>query len=89
MELPCKIGSVIYFVYEQEGRDGRSICLDKGEVLSFSYDETGLWFRAHYNSGLNYWHSALSIGENTFLSREEAEAKFREMENSTCESCEF
>lgn len=76
IELPCKVGDTVYFVYET---DNETMFMDKGVIQSFSYDEQGVWFRATYEYLSSYWHTALSIGETVFLTKAEAEKKLKEL----------
>jgi hypothetical protein len=77
IELPCKVGDTVYFVYETDNDEMR---IDKGVIESFSIDCESLWFRARYESGLSYWHTALGLGVDVFLTREEAEKRLKELQ---------
>ena len=75
IELPCKVGDKVWFVYETVKDE---MFLDEGIIESFSFDDCGLWFYAIYESGLTYWHTVLSIGDREFLTKAEAEKKLEE-----------
>lgn len=77
IELPCKVGDTVWFVYETENN---TMFIDKGIIQGFSYDEAGVWFRATYECLSSYWHTALSIGETVFLTKTEAEARVKELQ---------
>jgi hypothetical protein len=76
---PCKVGQTVYFVYET---DNETMFIDKGTIQSLSIDENGIWFRAIYENLSSYWHTALSIGDTVFLTKEEAERALKERENN-------
>ena len=76
--LPCKYGDTVWFVYETENNE---MFLDEGVIQSFSIDSCGLWFYVIYKSGLTYWHTIESLGERVFLTKAEAEAKLKELQN--------
>ena len=77
IELPCKVGDTVYFVY---GTDNDTMRIDKGKIESLSIDSESIWFRAIYESGLSYWHTALGLGIDVFLTREEAEKRLKELQ---------
>ena len=78
IELPCKYGNTAWFVYETENDE---MFLDEGVIQSFSIDSCGLWVYVIYKSGLTYWHTIEAIGERLFLTKAEAEAKLKELQN--------
>lgn len=71
---PFKVRTEVYFVYET---DNETMFIDKGTIQSFSIDENGIWFRATYENLSSYWHTASSIGDTVFLTKEEAEKYLR------------
>ena len=79
IELPCKVGDVVYFVYET---DNDKMFIDKGLIESFSYDEAKVWFRAIYENLSSYWHTVLSIGDTVFLTKAEAETWLKKLQES-------
>ena len=78
IELPCKVGDTVFFVYET---DNDEMFIDKGLIESFSYDEAGVWFRVIYENLSSYWHTALSIGDTVFLTEAEAEQRLKELKD--------
>lgn len=79
VELPCKVGDTIYFVYET---DNDTMFIDKGKVEGFSIGDKneGIWFRGIYENLSSYWHTALSINDTVFLTKEQAEEKLKEID---------
>ena len=77
VELPCKVGDEVYFAYETYNE---TMIIDTGKIQSFSVDENGVWFMAKYKHLSSYWHTSLSLGDTVFLTKEEAEAKLKEIE---------
>lgn len=75
VELPCKVGSEIYFA------DHENKSVWAGNVVSFSLDAAHLWFNCHYKCGLNMWHPIEDFGKNVFLTRSEAEKALERSEN--------
>ena len=78
IDLPCKYGNTVWFVYETENNE---MFLDEGVIQSFSIDSCGLWFYVIYKSGLTYWHTIESIGERVFFTKAEAEKRLKELQN--------
>ena len=75
LELPCAVGSQIYFA------DHENKSVWAGNVVSFSLDAAHLWFNCHYKCGLNMWHPIEEFGKTVFLTREEAERALERSEN--------
>ena len=75
LELPCAVGSQIYFA------DHENKSVWAGNVVSFSLDAAHLWFNCHYKCGLNMWHPIEDFGKTVFLTREEAERALERSEN--------
>jgi hypothetical protein len=75
VELPCAVGSQIYFA------DHENKSVWAGNVVSFSLDAAHLWFNCHYKCGLNMWHPIEDFGKTVFLPREEAEKALERSEN--------
>lgn len=72
--FPCKIGDIVYFIYETCDEDGKEYkTIDTGIVHGFSKDKTGTWVFCRYESGLSYHHKAEDFGETLFFARENAE----------------
>jgi hypothetical protein len=82
VELPCKVGQTIFFytcVCDKVGEEKFDVL--EGEVISFSMQKEGLWAYCRYKCGLTYWHIVdKDFGKTVFLTKEEAEAKLKEME---------
>ena len=80
LELPCKVGDTIFFIYEYCSAEGKEcIACDKGCVHGISHQEDGIWVHARYESGLTYWHKEDDIGEIVFFTKAEAEAKLADL----------
>ena len=81
VEFPCKVGQTIFFytcVCDKTGEERFDIL--EGEVISFSMQKEGLWAYCRYKCGLTYWHIVdEGFGESVFLTKEEAEAKLKEI----------
>lgn len=78
---PCKVGDKVFFVHDMCDENGKEhVAISNGWCVSFSLD--GLWMYCRYEGGLTMWHCiANDLGENVFLTREEAEKKLEEGEN--------
>lgn len=76
IKLPCKVGDTIYF-------NGNSIL--EYDVECFSVDETGVFlihgmhYVSEYNKTFRTNFVVDDIGKTLFLTREEAEAKLKEL----------
>ena len=77
VELPCNVGSEVYFA------DGDNKSVWEGNLVSFSLDAAHLWFNCHYKCGLNIWHPIEDFGKTVFLTQEEAEKALERSENGT------
>ena len=77
IELPCKVGDIVYGLscYRQFGSLSGKIF--KGKVIAF-YIERGLYLRieAEHDNGNFY----LEYGKEVFLTREEAEKRLKEVQ---------
>ena len=69
--LPCKVGQVLWFPSEYYN-EPYSVFITKAEI----YEEETIM----YSEGGTEWYDE-DIGKTVFLSREEAEAKLKEMQN--------
>ena len=78
VELPCKVWDTVYFIYET---DNDTMFIDKGKIETFSIGDVneGIWFMAIYENLSSYWHTSLSLGDTVFLTKEDAEAKLKEL----------
>lgn len=81
LELPCKVGDTIFFVYEFGSVAGECFDCDKGIVDGISHQTEGIWVHARYESGLTYWHKEEDFGKTVFFAKEKAkaEAKLQEL----------
>ena len=73
IELPCAVGDTVWCVDEDY--------IHEGYIHAVAQDESTLWVSARYTSGLRYDHPSRDIGEDVFLTKEEAEAKLKEVDN--------
>jgi hypothetical protein len=75
IELPCKIGDTVYIIDEADDESGEDYVLAV-KVLQFFINEHGIAIKLALPLGmrLNAW---MVVGENVFLTREEAEAKMK------------
>lgn len=69
LKLPCKVGDTIYLLDYEERK------MDEATVDEIMIDSEGLFINTDYAS---YLHTKL---EYVFLTKEEAEAKLKELEN--------
>ena len=67
IELPCKVGDTVYHIKDNE--------VVKRVILDFTYDGN-LYVRLRPFTSYEY-----IIGKDVFLTKEEAEAKLRELQN--------
>ena len=80
VELPCKVGDKIFFVYDFGSVEGECFEIDEGTIDGISVQTECLAnIHARYESGLTYWHREQSFGKNIFLTKAEAEAKLAEL----------
>jgi hypothetical protein len=76
VELPCKVGTEIFGVFDNDDEQRKEIY--EGKVLCYSIDENNLlWARMRYKNGLTYWHTIDDFGKTVFLTKEEAEQKLK------------
>lgn len=76
VEFPCKVGTEIFGLFDNDDEQKKEIY--EGKVLCYSLDENNLlWARMRYKNGLTYWHTIDDFGKTVFLTKEEAE---RELE---------
>lgn len=80
VNLPCKVGTTVFFVREQT--DGKK--LDIGKISSFGIDrDNDTWIFVRYESDLLYWwHSITDLNKTVFFSREEAKRALKERESN-------
>lgn len=81
LRLPCKVGDILYFAHHDR--------VISSEVLSVKYhveaENHGIFIRERLTidvEGISAEIDFCDIGKNVFLTREEAEAKLKEMEGS-------
>lgn len=78
---PCKVGTEIFGVFDNDDEQRKEIY--EGKVLCYSLDENNLlWARMRYKNGLTYWHTIDDFGKTVFLTKEEAEAKLKELNDN-------
>ena len=78
---PCKVGDMVWWVAKliDKNCEGK-LNIEIGEVDSFLIRSDGLWAHCCYESGLAYRHLvAANFGKTIFLTKEEAEAKLKEL----------
>ena len=80
LRLPCKVGDILYFAHHDR--------VIFSEVLSVKYhveaENHGIFIRERLTidvEGISAEIDFCDIGKNVFLTREEAEAKLKEMED--------
>lgn len=76
VELPCKVGDTVYIIDEGEDECSEPYVLDV-KVLSLTIEERGIGIELSLPLGLRQV-SWCVIGENVFLTREEAEKALAE-----------
>lgn len=80
VELPCKVGDSAYHLTSVDTLEELEVAeIFDGKVCSISKDEKTLWIFCHYDNGLNFWYTEMDIGRKLFLTKEEAEAKLKEL----------
>ncbi|MBO5089467.1 MAG: hypothetical protein J6C27_00940 [Clostridia bacterium] len=78
---PCKVGDMVWWVAKliDKNCEGK-LNIEIGKVDSFLIRSDGLWAHCCYESGLAYRHLvAANFGKTIFLTKEEAEAKLKEL----------
>ena len=81
VELPCKVGTSVWFatcVCDEIGKEKYDAL--EGEVISFSMQKGRLWVYCRYKCGLTYWHTIDGFKAEVFLTPEEANKKLKEIE---------
>ena len=82
MQLPCKVGARIYWVFETD-RNGEILYeIDEGVVKWVSVEDDGTyWIFVQYNSGMTFQHHIKKAIEedNLYQSLSEAEARLKEL----------
>lgn len=81
LQLPCKVGDILYFAHHDR--------VIFSEVLSVKYhveaENHGIFIRERLTidvEGISAEIDFCDIGKNVFLTKEEAEAKLKEMESN-------
>jgi hypothetical protein len=75
IELLCKVGDKVWFVYKTENDE---LFLDEGVVRRFSIDCCGFGVYVTYKNGQTHWHPIESIKEIVFFTKAEAEKALAE-----------
>ena len=79
LEMPCEIGTHVYTVNETDIEDKFNPWIDKGRVVSISFDNK-LWIYVRYNSGLTMWYSKDTFEKEVFPNFQSAELYREELE---------
>lgn len=78
IETKFDIGQEVYCVSKDD-----TWHIDKGTIRSVSIDKNtntiSIWFYVYYESGLTFWHILEDYGKEVFATKEEAEAKLKEI----------
>ena len=80
--LPISVGQEIYYLYKEDIDGDVNYTIDKGLVFSFSFGIDSNWFFAIYDSGLSYWHLLEDFNSEVFATKEEAQAKLKELQSN-------
>ena len=81
---PCKVGDVVYLIYETYDEEGINSCVLDCEVEQLGIDSKSTWFQLKLPLGvkLSGYFRNNTLGKNVFLTREEAEAALKEKESN-------
>ena len=79
---PCKVGDVVYFIYETYDEEGINRCVLDCKVEQLGIDSKSVWFQLKLPIGvkLSGYFRNNKIDETVFLTKEEAEQKLKERE---------
>ena len=83
IELPCKVGTTLYFLYNSPYADKPDLTprIYKTTDWYFEVDKTGIVINTSdihsFNKKYDYY-----LGETVFLTKEEAEEKLKELKNN-------
>ena len=72
VELPCEVGTPVFFICENE--------IFEGKIVSFIKQHNVVYVYCRYDIGLTYYHNIEDIGKTVFLTEEQAKAKLKEIE---------
>lgn len=83
IELPCKVGDTVYFVYEEYDEEGVNRCVFDCKVEQLGVDSKSVWFQLKLPLGikLSGYFRDNKIGKTVFLTEEEAKKALKEREN--------
>ena len=72
---PCKVGDMVYFIYETYDEEGINRCVLDCKVEQLGIDSKATWFQLKLPLGvkLSGYFRSNTLGETVFLTKEEAE----------------
>ena len=72
---PCRVGDVVYFIYETYDEEGINRCILDCKVEQLGIDSKSTWFQLKLPLGvkLSGYFGNNTLGKSVFLTREEAE----------------
>ena len=78
---PCKVGDVVYFIYETYDEEGINRCVLDCKVEQLGIDSKSVWFQLKLPIGvkLSGYFRNNKFGQTVFLTKEEAEQKLKEL----------
>ena len=74
LRLPCKVGDTVWYIPSYNGKPLGFINKDKVQMIGFTSRGIHFKLREHHEHNKMYM-----LGKSVFLTREEAEAKLKEM----------
>ena len=80
IELPCKVGDMVYYVLDYGSVKGECVCVERGKVRAIEMRENYIWIEVLYEDFVSK-HPLRNIGETVFLTREEAGKRLKELQN--------
>ena len=80
--LPCKVGDTIWYVDEDDDEYPIELEIGTLEISKNDNDNEYTWYYAYNDDGDKYGFIDSDFGETVFFTKEEAEAKLKEMEKN-------
>ena len=81
---PCKIGDIVYFIYETYDEEGINRCVLDCKVEQLGIDSKSMWFKLKLPLGvklIGYFRNN-ELDKTVFLTKEEAEQALKEREQN-------
>ena len=79
-DFPCTVGDEVFWACDLDKQYSQVM---RGVVIGLSISpKNTVWFSVKYDDGLSFDHTVESWGKSVFLTKAEAEARLKELDNS-------